>query len=114
MEKELILCSCGSVEHQLIISHDVVSETEPEFDDVYVSIHLSTYRGFWKRLVYAVKYIFGYKSRYGAFDEIILEPDDHEKLQTVVNRLIEIKTKRAEKAKQNEIRAKERESLPQQ
>jgi hypothetical protein len=53
---------------------------------VYSHIHLAK-KPFLKRLKYGVKYIFGYKSRYGAFDEFIFNPDDAERLQGVVNYL---------------------------
>jgi hypothetical protein len=36
---------------------------------------------------YGIKYIFGYKSRYGAWDEFLLNPEDADKLQDVVNYL---------------------------
>jgi len=53
---------------------------------VYVHVHLNK-KPFWERLKYGIKYIFGYKSRYGAFDEFIFSPDDAERLQSVVNYL---------------------------
>jgi hypothetical protein len=53
---------------------------------VYSHVHLNK-RPFFERLKYAIKYIFGYKCRYGAFDEFILNPDDAERLQSVVNYL---------------------------
>ena len=34
-----------------------------------------------------MKYVFGYKSRYGAFDEIILRKEDADNLQKVVDHL---------------------------
>jgi hypothetical protein len=40
--------------------------------EVYVHVHLVR-RSFWYRLKYGLKYIFGYKSRYGAWDEFILD-----------------------------------------
>jgi hypothetical protein len=40
-----------------------------------------------KRLKYAVQYLLGRKSRFGAFDEFIFNPDDAERLQEVVNYL---------------------------
>jgi hypothetical protein len=40
-----------------------------------------------RRLKYAFRYIFGYQSRFGAFDEIILNPDDADRLQKVVDSL---------------------------
>lgn len=77
--QELVLCNCGSAEHQLIFRAF-------ECDDdpwVYVTIHLRKFP-FWKRLVNGVKYIFGHRSKYGDFDEIILTPDHYEQLQRVI------------------------------
>jgi hypothetical protein len=48
-------------------------------------------KSFWSRLKYGLKYIFGYKSRYGAWDEFILNPNDADKLQDVVDYLKEKK-----------------------
>jgi hypothetical protein len=53
---------------------------------VYSHVHLNK-RPFLERLKYGIKYIFGYKCRFGAFDEFIFNPDDAERLQSVVNYL---------------------------
>lgn len=78
---ELFLCECNSPEHQFIVSYWDEDEGE-----VYIAIHLNK-KPFWKRLKYAIKYIFGYQCKYGAFDEIILNLDDAERLQKVVDYL---------------------------
>lgn len=44
---------------------------------IFVHIHLNK-KPFWERVTYAFKYIFGYKCRYGAFDEILLD-ESHSK-----------------------------------
>lgn len=77
----LLLCDCSSDEHQLIVRWD------DDDNEVYVSVHLATYRGFWKRLWHGLKYAFGHKSRYGSFDEIILRKEDADNLQKVVDHL---------------------------
>lgn len=77
---ELFLCECNSPEHQFIVRY-LSGDKE-----VYVDIHL-TKATFWKRVWYAIKYVFGYQCKYGAFDEIILNPDDAERLQKVVDYL---------------------------
>ena len=77
----LLLCDCSSAEHQLIVRWD------NDDKEVYVNVHLANMYGFWQRLWHAAKYVFGYKSRYGAFDEIILRKEDADKLQKVVNHL---------------------------
>lgn len=78
--QEIFICECGSSEHQFIIR-----KFEDE-EEAYLTIHLNK-KPLLKRIKYAFKYIFGYQSRYGAFDEIILNPDDADKLQKVVDSL---------------------------
>jgi len=66
-DNEILLCECHSDEHQILLFYN-----ETEFDNghksnmCYAHVHLTTYKSFWKRLVHATKYIFGYKSKYGA------------------------------------------------
>ena len=75
MENQILFtCACHSPEHQLIIS-DFADESE-----IFISIHLSK-KSFWKRLIYAVKYIFGHQCKYGAFDEIIFDSSTQQKLK---------------------------------
>lgn len=82
---DIIICRCGSVEHQIIVSTvDNPYETDPEVkDEVYISIHLVN-RSFWRRLKYGIKYIFGRKSNYGAWDSIITS---REKIKEIANKL---------------------------
>ena len=84
MTDELLLCQCGDPSHQLIIFYD----DEQEVPTVYVTVHLSPNRNFFKRLWRGIKYIFFNKrSIYGDFDEIILRPNDVDKLRRVVELL---------------------------
>lgn len=85
-QNEILICQCHDVEHQVIFSYDN-DERSPE---VYMSTHLTTLP-FWKRVKYAVKYIFGYQSRYGAFNEIVLKPSDAIKIKKVYEYLKKIK-----------------------
>jgi hypothetical protein len=78
--QEVFICECHSPDHQFIIRK---FDDEP---DVYITIHL-TKQPMMRRLKYAFRYIFGYQSRFGAFDEIILNPDDADRLQKVVDSL---------------------------
>ena len=81
-DKDIIICGCHSTEHQMIILYS----EDDGFPMVYSHIHLNQ-RPFWGRLKYGIKYIFGYKCRYGAFDEFIFSPDDAYKLKTVAKYL---------------------------
>jgi hypothetical protein len=73
----------------------VINYSEDEYPDgtknnmVYIHTHLNK-NTFWKRLIYGIKYIFGYKCRYGAFDEFIVNPKDADKIQEIVDYLKKI------------------------
>lgn len=72
MNTDVVLCDCSSPEHQILIHTNPDWDEPGEEREAYISIYLGTYRGFWGRLKYAWKYLWGYKSKYGAFDQMIL------------------------------------------
>jgi hypothetical protein len=69
----ILICDCGSIEHQIVIQQD------EEEGLIYCHIYLSN-RSFFGRLKYGIKYIFGYKCRYGHWDEFIFKPEHAPKL----------------------------------
>jgi hypothetical protein len=78
MNKEAFFCSCGANEHFFILS---------KFDSeehVYLSVYLSRV-GFFRRLIAATKYLFGYRSRYGEFAEICLDSDTRLRIQNFLD-----------------------------
>lgn len=77
----LLICSCGSKEHQLIIQKD-----EDTTSFVYLSVHLRPLP-WYKRIKLAIKYIFGYKSCYGAFEEFIFDKSHVDKLKLLIKHL---------------------------
>lgn len=56
----------------------------------YIHVHLNK-KPLLERIKYAIQYIFGRQSRFGAFDEFIINPDDSKKFQNIVDHLGEIK-----------------------
>lgn len=66
MKRTLFLCRCYSIEHSFVVSADE--------DDLFIEVHLSS-APFWVRLKNAVRYVLGYKSKWGDFEEILLSPD---------------------------------------
>lgn len=73
-----VVCECGSLEHFMQISY------EPQLDDcVFVTIHLSELP-FWKRVKLAFLYVLGRKSKYGNFEEIILNKKQLKKVIDVM------------------------------
>jgi len=80
--KELLICDCKSTDHQMIFLYEEEEVADKRIPICYVHVHLNK-RPFLERLKYGVKYIFGYQSRYGAFDEFILNPHDSEKINSL-------------------------------
>lgn len=75
---ELVLCACKSLEHQVVL---IGFRDEPE---IYLQVHLNTYRNFWQRLWHGLKYAVGYKSKYGAWDEVILGQAELEQIKKFI------------------------------
>jgi len=77
-KREILVCECNSLEHQFAIWYDD--------EDLYIQPHLNR-KPLRDRILYAIKYIFGYQSKYGAFDEIIINPDDAEKIISYLEKI---------------------------
>lgn len=80
LKHELFICECNNVEHQLIFSYFQNSE-------VYMEVHLVPEYNILKRIWNAIKYVFGYRSKYGHFDEFIFQKCDAPKLAKIVKYL---------------------------
>lgn len=88
INQKTFICECKSLEHQITFRY---------FDDedmLYVSTHLITHKNIFKRIWVAIKYIFGYKSRYGNWDEFIFEPNDIDKLNIIIREIKKNRTNR--------------------
>ena len=79
---EFFECQCGSDEHTLRFVYD------KENNEFYLSIFLDNYRPWWKRLGLSIKYLFGYKSRYGHFGEWLMEQEDASRLSIMLDKVI--------------------------
>ena len=79
---EIIICECNNTQHQMVFHYDE-ADTDPT---VYTHIYLNK-RPFLQRLKYGIKYIFGHQSRYGAFDEFIIDNRDMKKFKDIVKYL---------------------------
>jgi hypothetical protein len=74
LEKHVVLCDCYCPEHQFIILKD------QQDGEVWFEVHLYHHDKFIKRLWTGLKYAFGYKSRHGHFDSILVAPEDQAKI----------------------------------
>ena len=80
MENDIFICDCEDIEHQLVVSRDVDEK------ELTLSIHLSQYQNFFQRIWVAIKYVFGKKSVYGAWDVIILNEKKMIKLKNLIEK----------------------------
>lgn len=77
----LMICECGSLDHTIFLWYDKTGG----WPELYGEIHLRTHWNIFKRIWYSLKYILGYKSRYGCWDEFIFSKENEEKLRSFLN-----------------------------
>lgn len=83
-EEELIVgCQCHWAEHEVRLLY---FGSEP--DECYVTFNLEPYENVLKRLWLALRYVFGYRSRFGEYGEIIIGPKDAVAIQTFLARFL--------------------------
>lgn len=76
-----VQCTCGSTEH-LVVFQKFDKNIDPSDEDAfYISVQLRQWRPFWKRFLCAIKYIFGYQSRYGHWDCVSVSREEAENLR---------------------------------
>ena len=80
IERTMFICECNSLEHQYSFWYS-------KEDGLYCEPHLKTSLPFIKRFILAIKYIFGYKSRFGAWDEFVFKKEDLAKLKNIINNI---------------------------
>lgn len=84
MEHELIVCSCGDLEHQIILStyDDDIFGADPY---IYVSIGLRRDYDFVRRLYVAVKYLFGSVINSAYHTDVILDPANQKHIVNILS-----------------------------
>lgn len=86
-EKGIVVeCTCWYADHQVQLHY---SEDAP-YEGLYLTVHLTSPDNVFQRIWYAIRYIFGYKCRYGAWDELDLDRTDCQKVVTYLNDYIQI------------------------
>lgn len=74
LKRHLVLCDCGTPEHQVIFQY--FEDEKPEWQLLYMDFHLTNYGNIFKNLWTAIRWAFGYKSMYGQFDEFVINPQE--------------------------------------
>ena len=81
---KFIKCECGSLEHLVYFQ----SYNEVDWPELIVSIHLANYNNFLRRLWVGLKYAFGYRCKYGDWDEILLWKDKIVELRDFLDEIL--------------------------
>lgn len=79
--REYVICNCGHNDHMFILIKDKCSDN---YVDVALSVHLSPIPLF-KRIKHAFFYILGKRSRYGDFDEVLLNRESVSRIQSFLD-----------------------------
>ena len=80
-ESKMFICECHSYSHQACFWWD------EELKSLRVTIHLTTYKSFLKRLWRGLRYAFGYTSNLGDWDEFLFKPEDAKELHKFLTKL---------------------------
>lgn len=84
LQNEYMTCECLSNEHTL---RYVFCKSEKPGDDpseIYTEVYLNDWRPWYKRVWVGIKYIFGYKCRYGHWDTFIMQREEATKLRKLL------------------------------
>ena len=72
-----VKCDCHSPEHMFILSYYA---DDDDWDTLDFAIHLNSWKNIIRRIWTAIKYIFGYKSRYGEWDNVCINPAEAKRI----------------------------------
>jgi hypothetical protein len=80
-ENELFRCRCYSPEHSLQFSlHKFEYKNSSVWEPaLFIHVFLGHADPWWKRVWLGIKYIFGYRCKYGYFDETTIQHEDAER-----------------------------------
>jgi hypothetical protein len=81
-DRKYFECICASLEHTV-----VVDTFEDEDQSVSFYFNLAPVR-FWRRLKFAVKYLFGYQCKYGHFEDMMLDRQKARELRDTLNEFL--------------------------
>lgn len=78
---EFFQCACKSHEHMLVVE----TEWTPDIPGISLSVQLSQFQPFWKRVILALKYVLNmHPTCNGHWDTCLLNDQDVARLQTLL------------------------------
>lgn len=67
-------CECGLPEHQFSFSYYPEDLEEDPF--MYLQVHMVPEPRLLHRIWYAIKYVFGFRTKYGEYDEVLIGEEE--------------------------------------
>ena len=91
-ESEMFICDCSDVSHNIVFQlWDWQKDGKDDFGEcceLSLHVHLAAYPSFWKRIGLAVRYIFGYKSKYGDYDIMDIRYEDVPRIKAILDKFV--------------------------
>jgi len=78
LQSEFFECECSSDEHTLKFTFNT------EEKEIYTLVYLHQYHKFWERIWIAIKYVFGYKCKYGHWDCFVMKYKDVDRMKQLL------------------------------
>lgn len=88
MEHEYYICTCDSPEHHFIIDGFIDELGDKKYKEIIITPYLFKYQSIFSRIWVAIKYIFGYQSKYGHWDSICLNEIESKRLADSINKFL--------------------------
>ena len=87
MENKLVvLCDCSWPEHQTIFT--INGDPDPKWAYISIETHLTTYKNLFQRIWVAVKYVFGYRSQYGEWDDVSINHQEAKRIRDFMDKFL--------------------------
>lgn len=75
------VCTCTDLSHNVVIS-EYLDDEFAKFDELTLSIHMNHYLPWYKRIWYALKYIF--RSDCGTYDSIVINKENRDQIVKIL------------------------------
>lgn len=84
--EEFFVCECSDITHQMLYTD--FPNADGSYDVAYLEIHMAQSEPWYKRIWIAIKYVFGYRTKYGHWDTILFKDADLIRFRNALNKSI--------------------------
>lgn len=91
MKHHYVPCECHSMDHMFAIVYfeDKDGKIDPKWsDELFLEVQMIQHKEWYKRAWAALKYTFGYTSRYGHWDSASITPEEAGRMRELLDKFI--------------------------